>query len=261
MKISIITPTLNRLAFLQRTGESIFSRQGDIELEWIVADGGSTDGSAAWLADLARRDVRVHFSSQPDAGQSDAINQGLARATGDVVAWLNADDLYLPGALESVSQAFAAKPDAAWLIGRYEVIDSEDRLIRQSIVRYKERRLSRFSFQSLLRENIVPQPAVFWRRSFGECIGLLDVSLNWTMDYDFWLRMARKSSPLLLDRRLAQFRHHAESKSGVLNRRQFDEGFEVARRYANGDRLSLMAHRFNVEKIVWGYRVLRLLGR
>jgi glycosyltransferase involved in cell wall biosynthesis len=261
MKISIVTPTLNRLAFLADTGRSILSQQGAFDLEWVVIDGGSTDGSVAWLASTAAADPRVRYVSEPDRGQSDAINKGLALATGDVVAWLNADDLYADGALAAVAEAFTTRPDTQWLVGRYEVIDASDRPIRQSIVRYKERRLDRFTLRALLRENIIPQPAVFWRRPFGEQVGALDESLNWTMDYDLWLRMARVSRPLILGRLLARFRHHDASKSGVLNRAQFDEGYAVARRHADGDRASLIAHRLNVEKIVWGYRVLRLLGR
>lgn len=262
MKLSIVTPTLNRRDYLARTGESILSQAGAFGLEWVVTDGGSTDGSIDWLADIAARDPRVRYVSEADRGQSDAINKGLAMATGDVVAWLNADDLYAGGALAAVAAAFAARPDAQWLVGRYEVIDAADRPIRRSIVRYKERRLARRPARAaLLRENVIPQPAVFWRRSFGRQVGPLDESLHWTMDYDLWLRMAKLSPPLVLDELLARFRHHEGSKSGVLDRRQFDEGYAVAMRHAGGDRAGLIAHRLNVEKIVWGYRVLRLLGR
>ena len=261
MKISIVTPTLNRRAYLASTGESILAQSGDFDLEWVVVDGGSTDGSVEWLTELAARDPRVRFTSGPDRGQSDAINKGLASAAGDVVAWLNADDLYPAGALAAVAEAFASHPVADWLVGRYEVIDDAGRPIRQAIVRYKQRRLDRYTYRALLRQNIIPQPAVFWRRPFGERIGPLDESLHWTMDYDLWLRMGRASPPLVVDRLLARFRHHAASKSGDFNRRQFDEGYEVARRHADGDQASLIAHRLNVEKIVWAYRAMRLLGR
>ena len=260
MKISIVTPTLNRRGYLASTGESILSQAGPFDLEWVVVDGGSTDGSVEWLA-AAARDPRVRYTSGPDRGQSDAINKGLAAAAGDVVAWLNADDLYPAGALAAVADAFAARPDAQWLVGRYEVIDAAGRPIRQSIVRYKRRRLDRYTYRALLRENVIPQPAVFWRRPFGGQIGPLDESLHWTMDYDLWLRMGKASPPLVVDELLARFRHHDASKSGAFDRRQFDEGYAVARRHAGDDRAALRAHRLNVEKIVWAYRVLRFLGR
>lgn len=262
MKISIVTPTLNRRDYLVSTGQSILHQRGDFSLQWLVIDGGSTDGSVEWLRDQAEKDPRVQFTSGPDRGQSDALNKGLALADGDVVAWLNADDLYADGALAAVGDAFRQQATAQWLIGRYEVIDPQDRPIRQAIVRYKERRLrGGLTLKKLLRENLVPQPAVFWRRSFGQEVGLLDESLNWTMDYDLWLRMAQRTPPLIVNQLLARFRHHPTSKSGAFNRRQFDEGYEVARRYAAGSRWNLLLHRLNVEKIVWSYRVLRLLGR
>jgi glycosyltransferase involved in cell wall biosynthesis len=261
MRISIVTPSFNLCGYLRRTAESILSQQGPFEIEWIVMDGGSTDGSVDLLRTLAAWDPRVCFTSEPDRGQSDAINKGLARATGDVAAWLNADDLYAPGALAAVTEAFSSHPQAQWLVGRCEVIDADDRPIRRAVVRYKERQLRRYHYRKLLRQNFIPQPAVFWRRGFGEAVGPLDESLNWTMDYDLWLRMGRRCDPLVLDALLARFRLHQTSKSGDFRRRQFDEGYEVARRYLDGDWVSRIAHRVNVEKIVWAYRAMRWVGR
>jgi glycosyltransferase involved in cell wall biosynthesis len=258
MKLSIVTPSFNGLRFLDRTARSILSQSGDFELEWIVVDGGSTDGTLDFLRNL--NDPRLHWVSEGDRGQSHAINKGLTMAGGDVVAWLNTDDVYTPGALDAVARAFAAAPEAKWLVGRYEVIDEDDRPIRASVVRYKERSLRRYTYRALLRENFVSQPAVFWRRAFGHDVGPLDESLHWTMDYDLWLRMGRVADPLYLDQVLAQFRLHPQSKTGKVDRRQFDEQYAVASRYFGNDRLSRFAHRFNVEKIVWAYRVMRLLG-
>jgi glycosyltransferase involved in cell wall biosynthesis len=259
VKISIITPSFNQRAFLARTAESILSQTGDFEMEWIVVDAASTDGTLELLQSL--RDPRLSFTSEPDRGQSHAINKGLAAAGGDVVAWLNADDLYAPGALAAVTAAFIAQPACQWLVGRCQIIDEHDRLIRPAVARYKERCLARYSYRRLLRENFIPQPAVFWRRSFGQSVGPVDESLHFTMDYDLWLRMGKAAAPLIIDEPLAQFRLHAGSKSGRVDRRQFDEGYEVACRYFDADRVSRIAHRLNVEKIVWAYRVMRLAGR
>jgi glycosyltransferase involved in cell wall biosynthesis len=258
VKISVVTPSFNGRRFLDATARSILSQSGEFALEWIVTDGGSTDGTLDYLRRLS--DPRLRLLSEPDRGQSDAINKGLALATGDVVAWLNTDDLYTPGALDAVARAFAVNPDAQWLVGRYEVIDEQGAPIRSAVVRYKERSLRRYSYRGLLRENFISQPAVFWRREFGKSVGPLDESLHWTMDYDLWLRMGRRSAPLFLDAVLAQFRLHPASKTGKVDRRQFDEQYAVASRYFGGDRVSRAVHRFNVEKIVWAYRVMRLLG-
>lgn len=258
MKISIVTPTLNGLPLLRQTGDSILAQQGDFDLQWIVIDGGSTDGTVEWLASHA--DSRLTWMSGRDAGQSDAINKGLARANGDVVAWLNDDDLYARGALAAVARAFSNHPAAQWLVGRYEVISLAGTPIRQGVVNYKRRRLERYSLAQLLTENVIPQPAVFWRRTFGEQVGPLDGSLYYTMDYDLWLRMATQSPPLIIDDLLARFRHHPTSKSGQLNRAQFDEQHAVMSRYTTS-RWRRAVHRFHVEKVVWAYRAMRLVGK
>jgi glycosyltransferase involved in cell wall biosynthesis len=258
VKISIVTPTLNGLSLLRQTADSILSQQGDFDLQWIVIDGGSTDGTVDWLTSL--NDPRVTWTSEPDNGQSDAINKGLARADGDIVAWLNCDDLYVPGALAAVARGFADHPTSQWLIGRYEVISFDGKPIRQGVVNYKRRRLERFSLAQLLTENVIPQPAVFWRRSFGQSVGPLDLSLYYTMDYDLWLRMATQSPPLIVNDLLAQFRHHDASKSGQVNRAQFDEQHAVMQRYTISP-WRRAVHKFHVEKVVWAYRLMRLLGR
>ncbi len=258
MFLSLITPSFNQGAYLARTAESVLSQQGDFDLQWIVVDAESTDNTLDILRGI--QDPRLSFTSEPDRGQAHAINKGMARANGDIVAWLNADDAYAPGALAAVSDAFRANPSSQWLIGNCDIIDTNDRPIRSTIAAYKRRRLRRFSYRSLLRENFVPQPAVFWRRDFGRQIGPLDESLHWTMDYDLWLRMARVAPPLVLGTTLSRFRLHPASKSGKVDRRQFDEGYDVAKRYLPptlSGRVDGIAHRLNVEKIVMAYRLMR----
>jgi glycosyltransferase involved in cell wall biosynthesis len=258
VKLSIVTPSFNGLRYLDQTSRSILSQQGEFDLEWVVVDGGSTDGTLQFLRSLA--DPRVRWLSEPDRGQSHAINKGMSMTSGDVVAWLNTDDLYTPGALDAVGEAFARNPQAQWLVGRYEIIDAAGSVIRRSVVRYKERSLRRYRYRALLRENFISQPAVFWRRRFGDQVGPLDESLHYTMDYDLWLRMGRECEPLFLDKVLAQFRLHESSKTGATSREQFDEQYRVACRYVGDDRVSKWVHRFNVEKIVWAYRAMRAIG-
>lgn len=258
MRISIITPSLNQRRFVSRTARSILGQQGDFDLEWLILDGGSSDGTLDLLKSFS--DPRARWISEPDRGQSHAINKGLAIASGEVVAWLNSDDLYVPGALAAVAAAFTKHPEARWLVGRCQIIDRDDRVIRSAIARYKGRALDRYGYRALLRENFISQPAVFWRRGFGNAVGALDESLHWTMDYDLWLRMGARCQPLILDVVLAQFRLHEMSKSGGVDRRQFDEQYRVALRYLGNDHMSRAIHRFNVEKIIWAYRVLRIAG-
>ena len=259
---SIVTPTLNGRQYLGETAESILSQCGSgFELlEWIVIDGGSTDGTHDLLAALAARDPRVSWTVEPGAGQSAAINRGLARARGGVLAWLNADDLYVPGGLAAVAEALARNVSAAWVAGRCEIIGPDGARRRDAVTRYKDFWLDRYSYRRLLRENFISQPAVFWRRDLGRAAGPLDESLHYAMDYDLWLRMARLRDPLVLPSTVARFRLHATSKSGRVNRRQFDEQYRVARRYLGRDHVSRVVHKLNVEKIVGAYRLMRAVG-
>lgn len=259
MRLSIITPSFNQAEYLPATARSILSQAGDFELQWIVIDGGSTDGTTDLLQSLG--DPRLLWVSEADRGQAHAINKGLARADGDIVAWLNSDDLYAPGTLSAVAEAFALHPAADWLVGFCEIVDSAGAPIRSGVSGYKQRGLRQYRYRSLLRENFISQPAVFWRRPFGQKIGPLDESLHWTMDYDLWLRMGKVSDPFILPRVLAQFRLHRQSKSGKIDRRQFDEQYQVASRHFDGDLASRTLHRLNVEKIVWAYRMMNWLGR
>ncbi|MBT8487171.1 MAG: glycosyltransferase, partial [Phycisphaerae bacterium] len=99
----------------------------------------------------------------------------------------------------------------------------------------------------------------FWRRAFGTAVGPLDETLFYTMDYDLWCRMGRRRDPLILDRVVGRFRFHGGSKSGAVDRRQFDEEYLVALRYLGNDRLGRLIHRAHVEKTVWSYRLMRLV--
>jgi glycosyltransferase involved in cell wall biosynthesis len=256
---TVVTPSFNQAGYLGRTAASILGQQGDFSLQWLVIDGGSTDGTVDLLRSIA--DPRLIWVSEPDRGQANAINKGLAKANGEFIGWVNSDDLLAEGALAAVANAFANTPQAQWLVGRCDIIDSDDRPIRAGITRYKDRGLRKVGFRHLLRENPISQPAVFWRRSFGERIGPLDEALHHVMDYDLWLRMARAGPPLVLDRLLAHFRLHAQSKSGQEDRGRFAEQYAVASRYFDGDFVSKTLHRLNVEKIVWSYRLLRLMKK
>ena len=259
MKFSIVTPSFNGFRYLERTAQSVLSQRGDFDLQWIVVDGVSNDGTQDFLRSLAA-DPRVTWTSEPDRGQSHAINKGVSVADGDVLAWLNSDDLYTPNALQAVADAFRRNDRAAWVVGRCDIVDYAERGIREHVTRYKDALLRRYTFRRLLRENFITQPAVLWRRDFGAAAGPLDESLHYTMDYDLWLRMAALRDPLVLDTLLAHFRLHGDSKSGRVQREQFDEQYRVASRHFGDDWQSRVVHKLNVEKIVGAYRVMRALG-
>ena len=258
LKISIITPSFNQARFIERTLESVHSQRGPFELEHIVVDGGSTDGT---LDILRACTGRLRWVSQKDNGQADALNKGLAMAGGDVIGWVNSDDVYEPGALAAAAEAFAAEPATQWLYGKVRIIDEHDREIRRAITRYKNLRMRRYSFSRLLRENWISQMGVLWRASAGRQVGPFRQDLHYCMDYDFWLRLGQRWPGRFVDRYLAAFRWYTTSKSGSGFDRQFAEQYEVAATAAGGEHpWALRMHRLNVMKIVAAYRLMGLLG-
>ncbi len=225
--ISIITPSFNQGRYIRQTLESVLS-QGYPDLEYRVVDGGSTDETLSILEDHA---TRLRWTSEPDRGQAHAINKGLRTVSGEVLAFLNSDDLYEPGALLAVGEFFARHPEAGWVSGRCRTIDQDGREVRRGITAYKNLRLRARSYAVLCVLNYISQPATFWRREALEVVGLLDEALHYTMDYDYWLRLGRRFPLWFLDAPLARFRIHAGSKSGSTAGAQFDEELAVAKRH------------------------------
>ena len=234
LKISVITPSFNQAGFIGRTIESVQSQAGvgtAFELEHIVVDGGSTDGTVEILKGYG---AALRWVSEKDEGQADALNKGLAMATGDVIGWVNSDDLYEPGALSAVAEAFEASAQTQWLYGKVKIVDAADREIRRWITAYKNFRMRRYSYSKLLAENWVSQMGVFWRASAGREAGAFRKDLHYCMDYNFWLRLGARWPGVFVDRYLAAFRWYPSSKSGAGFGRQFREELDVARAAAGG---------------------------
>lgn len=228
MKISIITPSYNQSHFIERTIDTVRQQTGDFAVEHIIIDGGSTDGT---LDILERLDSSVVWTSEPDEGQSDAINKGFAMASGEILAWLNSDDEYLPGALARVAEEYRKDP-FKWCFGNCRNIDEESREIRPQITRYKNWQSRHYSYGRLLRRLFIPQPATFFTRKAYEDIGGLSHDLHYAMDYDYWLRLGCKYDPRYIDAYLACFRWHDASKNGALYRKAAWEALQTARRHA-----------------------------
>lgn len=226
-RITIITPSYNQGRFIEQTIESILS-QGYPDLEYIVLDGGSTDET---IGILRKYEHRLHWISEKDRGQPHAINKGLAMATGEVIAFLNSDDLYEPGALLAVGEFFARNPQAAWVTGKCRNIDQDGREIRRWITLYKNLWLRLKRYEVLLVLNYISQPATFWRRQVMDEVGYMVETLYYTMDYEYWLRVGQRFRLWFINRYLACFRIHPASKSGSSAQAQFDEELEIVRRY------------------------------
>jgi glycosyltransferase involved in cell wall biosynthesis len=255
MKISIITPSFNQGRFIERTLKSVLDQRGDFDLEYIVLDGGSTDDT---LDILRKYEDRICWRSEPDKGQIDAINQGFRRATGDILGWINSDDLLRPGALARVTQAFDRDRNLQWLHGRCDIIDEHDRVIRKVVSAYKHWCAGRYSYSRLLMENFISQMTVFWRRSLFDKVGMLDPDLPLAFDYDLWLRFGKTSDPLYVEDCLACFRWYQTSKSGSNYQIQFRENYRVAEKHAPAQRWMLLEKRLRAACFVVGYKIMSL---
>lgn len=254
LRISIVTPSFNQAQFIERTVHSILDQRGDFDLEYRVLDGGSTDET---VNILHRYESQLVWTSERDKGQVDAINKGLQAATGDIVGWVNSDDVLVPGALAKVAAAFEKHPDVEWLHGRCQIIDAADRPIRHWVTKYKHFRARRHKFENLLTENYVSQMTAFWRRKVHDEIGYLDPSLTLAFDYEFWLRLAKRNAPIYLEDDIACFRWYETSKSGANFKAQFREDSAVSARHApTGCRSILWRKQIKNSAILAIYRLL-----
>jgi GT2 family glycosyltransferase len=183
MRVSVVTPCFNAAQSVEATVCSVLA-QTYAPIEYIVMDGGSTDGTP----DIARRYAdRLTLVSEPDSGQTNAINKGWHRATGDVLAWLNADDQYFPDTVETAVRFLQAHPDVGWVYGTPVSVGADGQPLpfrRASLPWDYDKLLSVGAF--------VSQPTVFLRRSVVEAAGPLDETLDYTMDYEYWLRIGRQ---------------------------------------------------------------------
>jgi glycosyltransferase involved in cell wall biosynthesis len=206
LKFSIITPSFNQAAYLEETIVSVLEQRYP-DLEYIVIDGGSRDGSV----DIIRKYEKhlTYWVSEKDKGQSDAINKGFRRATGDAIAWLNSDDLYPPGTLNLVADLFRDEAIDA-ISGHVQIVDAAGR----SPVIYRGHYGGRAALAKYWKGYMMHQPSIFWRRKVYQAVGELDESLYYTMDFDYWLRISEQFSFHNVDKVLSIARAHAEAKTG-----------------------------------------------
>lgn len=237
--ITLITPSLNQGDFIEETILSVLSQEYP-NLEYIVMDGGSSDST---LDILERYADRIIWFSEPDQGQTHAINKGLRRASGSILGYLNADDVLLPGALHRVAGTFTDHPHAGWVTGQCRIIDDQNHEIRKPITLYKNMHLRICSHSLLLMTNYISQPATFWRREALESAGYLDEGLRYVMDYEYWLRLFSLSPPVFIPEYLASFKIHRSSKTTSTGHKDvyIEEERIILQRHARS-RLEILLH-------------------
>jgi len=224
LTISVVTPSYNQGRFLERAIRSVLDQQVS-DLEYFVIDGGSSDDSVEiirrYAGDLA------YWQSERDNGQASAVNIGWSMASGDILGWLNSDDFYLPGALNTVAAYMAEHSEALVVYGKCMFVDPAGRPFAVMGEPFDGHRLAR-------GRQMIPQPSTFIRREVWQQVGPLDESLRYALDYDFLVRVSRICRPQYIDRALAGFTVHRAAKTTEDRAAARMETLRVAQEYASG---------------------------
>jgi glycosyltransferase involved in cell wall biosynthesis len=232
-RFSIIIPCYNKAKYIGQAVQSILLQETS-PVEIILVDGGSNDGSLQSAQTVLASELAAHRKAQgwafhcicePDLGQAHAINKGLLLAKGEYVAWLNADDFYREQAFIRVDSEFNAAPKVGMLYGGLDFVDEAGSLIRTRPQRRWDRK------QLLDSYCYVPQPSTFWRRDLLAIAGILDTSLYYTMDYEYWLRLSQYAEVGSLSKTLAAIRIMEGTKTGTSPLNAMPEALVVGRKY------------------------------
>jgi glycosyltransferase involved in cell wall biosynthesis len=250
--ITIVTPCFNAAAFIERALDSVATQEYP-QIEHVIVDAGSTDGTVEILQ--SRSDIR--WISEPDEGQSDAMNKAVAMATGDIVGWLNADDWYLPGAFAAIAGAAIANPEAEWFTGRCPIVDNDGTEIRKAVTHYKNALLRAYSFPLYLTQNFISCPATFVRRDAYAAVKPFRIDYRYSMDYDIFLQLARRGDPVVLHQDLSVFTMTPNTKSMTGFEEQFREHHQQASEHGSDHPLAVKVNHAASSAITLTYRVMR----
>ncbi len=218
-------------------------------MEYLIVDGGSTDGSVEIIQRFAPR--LSWWVSEPDQGQTDALNKGFAHATGEVFAWLNSDDTYMPGAVSAAVSCLQAHPEAALVYAGANLVDEAGHIIG----RFPSRQTD---LNRLLRGSVhIPQQTAFFRASAWNQVAPLDPTFQFAMDYDLWVRLVKLAPFVYIPALWANFRLHGGGKSVAMDERCYPEMIRVYQR-ERGSRLSLLKFRWYLRRLTYAWLPLKL---
>jgi glycosyltransferase involved in cell wall biosynthesis len=220
VRISIVTPSLNQGKFIEQAIMSVMNQDHD-DIEHIVMDGGSTDETISTL----KKYTHLQWVSERDSGQSNAINKGFKKATGEILAWLNSDDYYENNVFGSIVEYFQRHPECMILYGDITFVDRDG--IPLSVFAGRT-----ITYEMLIRRpDLLRQPSFFWRRSVWNELGGVDENLHLVMDFDFFLRAAARFGFHHINRNLSHFRYYGGGKSLSRAKQQMDELLSVYKKY------------------------------
>jgi glycosyltransferase involved in cell wall biosynthesis len=246
--VSIVTPSFNQARFLEDTILSVLG-QDYPNIEYLIVDGGSTDGSVEIIQRYSDR--LGWWVSEPDQGQTDAINKGFAQAKGNILGWLNSDDIYLPHAVSEAVGYLQANPDVGMVYGDANLINEAGQLIGKFPARQTD-------YKRLRRGYVhIPQQASFFRSDLWHLVGPLDPTFYFAMDYDLWVRLARIAPLRYFPSPWANFRLHGTGKSVTADERCWPEMLRVHQREGGG-RFSWLYFKAKIRPLVYGWLPLRL---
>lgn len=215
--VTIVTPSYNQAEYLEQTIQSVLG-QDYPNIEYMVVDGGSTDGSVEIIKAYADR--LAWWVSEPDKGQADAINKGFAKATGKYIAWLNSDDVYLPGTITRAIKELEADPQLGLVYGNLLSINTQN--VHVNTIRYRQ-----FALEDLLSFFIIGQPSVFMRRKVLEKVGYLSLDYHYLLDHHLWLRFAAERPIKYIREPLAGARYHPSAKNMAMAEYFGEEAFRI----------------------------------
>ena len=256
-KISVITPSLNSGKFIESAILSIIDNDYK-NVECLVIDGKSSDNTL----DILKRYVKkIIWVSEKDKGSGDAINKGLAKATGDIISVLCADDTLEVGCLSKVAKHFMGNTSVQWIYGKCDVRNEDDVEIHKFITWYRTFWQKRYNYNILLTLDFIAQPAVFWRREVMKEMGLWENKLGIGGDYEYWLKLGAKYKPAFINETLAHYRWHSDCKSNNYFARDAKIALENSKYYSE-----LSHHKFllplqylNYFSVVGYYSLLKIL--
>ena len=248
-RISIIIPSYNKVDYIRTTLQSIINQKYP-NLEVIIQDGKSTDGTVDIIKEFARKYPKIFkWVSEKDGGQVDAINSGLGKATGEILAYINADDVCCKGALLEVGKCFKKNLHCLWVTGYGDIIDRQGKTISSWVTRYKNLLLGFNNFQTLLVVNFITQPSTFISREAYQKYGSFIGTKKYVMEYDMWLKLGQVKMPQVIRKNLSSFRLTVDNISSTSSRELLGIDYKLAQNYTKNSILLLLHNLHNLGRI------------